>query len=206
MFSREVILRHYSRIKPISCIGVSGSFEGFFTVKFKETTIKKNEFFKGDPILVGVYIENNINITGGNIISVNMEQGTLILTTDKVVEVLTERREYIRRAVSIMANIKIEGSSNTSAFVKDLSYSGARIYTDKRLEVEDMVDLNIYMNSNVLSLDAKVIRTTTSFGRNEYGLQIIHRDRDIMFNAKKGIDKYLDDEAYMIEKHLTAIK
>jgi hypothetical protein len=208
MVGKKIVLRHYSKVKPISCIGVSGTLDGFFTIKLSDSEFKSNEFCKGDPILLGTQSANSIDVSGGNIISVNKKQGLLILSTDKVIESNVERRVYERHSVSILANLKVQGAEGKAevACVKDLSYIGAKIYTKRVLNPDEVVDVDLLMADNVFRLEARVVRTSMCFGRNEVGLQLIHRAKDGIHTTRDYIDNYISHESYLLEKHLLAGK
>lgn len=132
----------------------------------------------------------------------------MIVTTDKVVEILTERREFERHPVSLLANVKAQGVNEPFkvAYVKNLSYSGAYIYTEREMQVEEQLSVDLFMNNNVVRQEAQVVRASVRFGRYEVGVQFRHRDFEDMQTTRDVIDKYVTQEKYLLQKQLETVR
>ena len=199
-----LFMKHYFRVQPLKCIIISGDLNNFFTTKTDEASDFNNHVIKGDPIIFGTIIENNdVKINGGNIISINENDMHLIISPDKSFKI-PEKREYERYPVSILGYIKPqkENQKGYYIYVKDMSYSGIRVYSTAELEVKDNVRIDLYLQDNVLNFDGVVIRKAISYGRNEYGIHFIFTTKESMYSIRSYLDRLVNIEKKLFIKHL----
>lgn len=67
--------------------------------------------------------------------------------------------------------------STTTVWVKDIGCDGLRILTDAKIGVNDDIEIDLYNRNKLLNLECKVVRKSSLYDRNEYGLQILFRDK-----------------------------
>lgn len=197
-------IRHYSQLKPITCSVVSGSTNSFFTVKMVDPVNFEDSIFKGDPILFGSLQENDtVNVSGGNVIAFVEAENNIIITPDKVFDGL-ERRQHERFPVSLCGSLVCHDSGKKRAhvYIKDMSYSGFRIYSDADLNEGTSVDIDVFLHNNMLNISGIIMRKSIFYGRNEYGIQIVFRDKNAIYATQDFLDKLLNSEKELIKKQL----
>jgi hypothetical protein len=201
--SPNLILRHYSRTKPINCDIVSGDVNNFFTAKIKDPIDLDNEIVKGDPVIFGIKVDDDIKITGGSIIAFTDETKNITISPDKSFAVV-ERRQYERFPVSLYGYIKQFETNDRKccAYIKDISYNGFRIYSEAELNPGENIELDINFEHSVFSVNGVVLRKTTCYGRNEYGIQMIFTNKNSIYTIKENIDRLLFSEKEIIMRHL----
>lgn len=162
--------------------------------------------YKGDPIIFGFLLENGtLEFNGGSIIAISENGRDLIIAADKTANTL-ERRQYERFPLSLHARCRANNTMETrDAYIKDLSYSGFRIYTDLDLNTQDTIELDIYDHNNVFNLTGLVIRKTTCYSRNEYGIQIVYTSKSTISTTKDFLDKLQLSEKELIRRYLLSI-
>lgn len=205
----NLVLRHYSKLKPINCTVISGDISKLFTVKFDDNEVREADFIKGDPVLIGVLLgTDNFQITGGSVIAATPNENSYIICSQEA-EALSsdkERREFDRYPISLLADIKLLSSTmREAACIKDISYSGMCIYSTGDFEEEDVIDINIYFSNKVLTFEAVIKRKTKCFGRNEYGVQIVHRDKNAMYAAQNLVATIVQNEKELMYRHLSSM-
>lgn len=206
----NVTLRHYNKLKPINCSVISGDVNKIFTVQVDENENLGAGIIKGDPVLIGMIGESDIvRINGGIVIGAAPENDKYIICSNENINIAKEfeKREYERYPVSIFGDIKtIDLNKRENACIKDISYSGMCIYSTGDFNVNDIVEVTLYLNNNVTRFDGTIIRRGLNFGRNEYGIQIMHRDKIAMDAAKSLIFNLLQSENELINRHLLSSK
>ena len=202
----KLVLKHYNKLKPINCIVISGDTNKLFTVKLDDNESSGVEIIKGDPILIGELNTNeSIRISGGSVVSASPRDEKLIICSNEVVNVPKEldKRGYDRYLVSLLGDIKVIGSNKReTACIKDISYSGMCIYSTGDYSINENLEITIYLSNNVSKFDGTVIRKSTLFGRNEYGIQIIHRDKTSMETTKTQLFTLIQNEKELMYRHL----
>jgi hypothetical protein len=196
-------LRHYSHSKPFTCSFVSGNLENFFTVRIKGPLGVYISIAKGDPVTFGTIENDQANVFGGFILSRN---DTDITISPDMTSFQVERRKNTRHPVSLLGSVKriSERSNGTStAWIKDISYEGIRLCTDCAFEVNDEIAIHIFDQNRVLDLEGSVVRKSTLFGRNEYGVQLIFKYKSSVFSIRYAIDSLVQQERDLILSHLT---
>lgn len=176
----RLIIQHFHSEKPIQSNLLSNTTENFCTVRLVDKL--SLEIKKGDPVILGALnSQSQIKVIGGNVVGLLVDSSNfdnLVITTDKE-DIANEKRQFERFPVSLLGGFKREGLSKIyEASVKDISYSGMRIYSDEDIEVGEEVKLDIYLKDSVKFFVCRIIRKAQYFGRYEYGLTIIHNDRN----------------------------
>ena len=183
---QALIIQHFNSDNPLKVSLVSNSIENFCTVKVidKSSLIIK----KGDPIILGLMNdESQIKILGGNIIGASVDANNInhfIITTDK--EFLSnDKRQFQRYPVSVYGSYKREGLNNIfGASIKDISCNGLRFYSTEDVQVGEIIHLDIIFKDTKEIFTCQVLRKGKYFDRFEYGLSILHKDRNSMSAAE----------------------
>lgn len=199
-----LVIRHYSYLKPIPCTVVSGNTNSFFTVKMLEPANIENSIIKGDPLIFGSLDEkDNVVLHGGNVIAFVEAEGNIVITPDKIFDG-SDRRQYERFPVSLSGNLVYYGDTKkrSHAFLKDMSYSGFRLYSNADLSEGDEVEVDVFLHNNMLNVSAKVVRKSVFYGRHEYGVQVIFRDKGSIYATQDFMDKLRVYEKELIKKQL----
>ncbi len=206
MEKENIVLRHYNKFKPINCKVLSGDVNKLFTVQFTDNENKEAEIVKGDPVLIGILEnEDTILVNGGSVVSATPKEDRYIICSNNVGQISKEidKREFDRYPVSILGDIKlIETNKRVSACIKNISYSGIGIYSSAEFELSDTVGITIYLSNNVTGFDGTIVRKSKSYGRNEYGIQIIHRDKNAMHATQSQISTLIQNERELMHRHL----
>lgn len=202
----KLVLRHYNKIKPINCILISGDTNKLFTVKFDDNDTHEAEIIKGDPVLIGLIKgEDDLQVNGGCVVGATPEDDKYIIVSNKVVQIPKnlDKREFERYPTSILADVKsMETNIRETACIKDISFSGMCIYSTGFYEVNDVVEVTLYFSNNVTKFDGTVMRKTITYGRNEYGIQIIHRDKNAMYATQTQLASLIQSEKELMYRHL----
>ncbi len=202
----NLVLKHYAKLKPVRCTIISGDISKLITIKIDNIKGKDNCFIKGDPVILAMLgCDDELQLYGGRVIAITLNNDNYIIFSKKVITNSAElkRREFLRYPVSLLADVKLRGTSNWSdACIIDISYSGMRIYSKGNFEIGDTLELNMFLSNNILKFEAVVARKTKSFNREEYGIQIINKERSNVFITKNIIYQVLRDETELVYKHL----
>ncbi len=206
MHKTHLVLRHYNKFKPINCTFISGDTSKIFTVKISENENGVAEMLKGDPVLIGILDESEIlMVNGGSVVGANPKEDKYIICSNNVVNIAREleKRQYERYPTSLLGEIKLADSSRREpACIKDFSYSGMCIYSTGDFEVNDVVEISVFLANNVSKYDGTVMRKSKNFGRNEYGIQIVHRDKNAMYSTEAQLAGWVQSEKELIYRHL----
>ncbi len=202
----SLVLRHYNKLKPINCSVISGDINKLFTVKVMENEGAGTGMLKGDPILIGMLKEDDtFTVNGGSIVGANPKEEQYIICSNEVVNMVKEldKRQYQRYPTSLLGDIKLSGSNvREPACIKDFSYSGMCIYSTGDFNEDDVIEISVYLSNNVSKYDGTIIRKAKNFGRNEYGIQIIHRDKNSMYATENQLTNLVENEKELIYRHL----
>ncbi len=202
----SLVLRHYNKLKPISCTVVSGNTDKLFTIELNDNEGKGLDMLKGDPILIGgLNKDDTVYVSGGSVVGVTQQEDKYIICSDEIVYMPKEidKRQNERYPTSLLGEIKLVNSNKRERlYLKNFSYSGMGVYSDGEFEVNDSVEISIYLSNAVLIYDGIVIRRAMSYGRNEYGLRIIHRDKNALYNMQTQLSSIMQSEKELIYKHL----
>ncbi len=206
MQKANIVLRHYNKLKPINCTFVSGDTNKLFTVKINDNENHVAEMLKGDPVLIGMMDEKEtLTVNGGSVVGANPKEDQYIICSNNVINIAKEleKRQYERFPTSLLGEVKLmESSKREGACIKDFSYSGMCIYSSGDFEIDDLVEISVFLSNSVSKYDATVIRKAKNFGRNEYGIQIIHRDKNSMYSTEAQLTNMVQAEKELIYRHL----
>ncbi|QNU67833.1 PilZ domain-containing protein [Ruminiclostridium herbifermentans] len=202
----NLVLKHYAKLKPLSCTVVSGDINKLITIKFDNIKRKDISFVKGDPVILATLgCDGELLLYGGRVIAFTLNNDNYLIFSKRInVDYEDQkRREFYRYPASLLADVRLMGTSNwDDACIIDISYSGMRIYSKGNYEIGSNLEVNIFLTNNILKFEAVVVRKTKSFNRYEYGIQIINKDRSNLYNTKNKIYQLLKDENALIYKHL----
>ncbi|QNU67831.1 PilZ domain-containing protein [Ruminiclostridium herbifermentans] len=206
----DLVLRHYNKIRPINCKVVSGDEDNLFTIEIVDNESKGLEVIKGDPVLIGTLNkDDSLNLAGGSVIGANKQNHKYILCKNEVLNISKEqeKRQYERFPTSLLGEIKYENSSDrASLYIKDFSYLGMGVYSSGDFNIDDKVDISIFLSNNVVTFDGSIVRKKINFGRNEYGIQIIHRDKNSMLSTQAQLNNLVQNERNLIHRQLINAK
>jgi len=205
----SLVLRHYNKFKPISCEVISGDINKLFTVKFIDNENNGTEISKGDPVLIGVLKGEDMEVNGGSVVGTTSQEDKYIICSDDIAKMAKEfdKREFDRYPASILGDIKLMSTSKReSACIKNISYSGMCIFSNGDYEINDVVEITIYFSNNVSKYDGTVVRKAKSYGRNEYGIQIIHRDKNSMESTKNQLFNLVQNERELMHRYILSAK
>ncbi len=202
----NLVLKHYAKLKPVSCTVVSGDINKLITIRFDNIKNKDISFIKGDPVILAMLgYDGELQLYGGRVIAITLNNDNCLIFSKRIKADSTEfkRREFFRYPASLLADVKLTGTSNwEDACIIDISYSGMRIYSKGNYEVGNNLEVSIFLSSNILKFEVEVVRKTKSFNRNEYGIQIINKERSNLYITKNKIYQVLKDEKALIHKYL----
>lgn len=199
-----IALRHFSLDRPVTCSLVSGDLENFFTIRLTGPIGKYMEIYKGDPIIFSLMASDTSDICGGFILS--RKESNITISPDITPSIIAERRKSPRYPVSLLGSIShVNGREcEIPARVKDISQNGIRIYTESEFNVQDHIGIRICAGDIELDIEGAVVRCARLFGRNEYGIQLIHRHKKAEAAVRANIEALVEREKKMIEEALLA--
>ncbi len=202
----NLVLRHYNKFKPINCNYISGDTNKIFTVRIADNETTIDEILKGDPVLIGMLDESeNLFVNGGSVLGANPKEEQFIICSNGVVNLSKEleKRQYERYPTSLLGDIKLTNTNKReTAYIKDFSYAGMCIYATGDYEVKDNIEISVYLSNSVSKYDGTIVRKSKNFGRNEYGISIIHRDKNAMYSTEAQLASFVQSEKELIYKHL----
>lgn len=190
----NITIKHYSSDRPLGGELLSGKVGGFLTAKVDCSVI--NWFRRGDPVVVfelDEKEEDRIKSIGGNIADIDVERTIMIISPDKLY-FDKEKRQYVRYKVSLLGQIRSDANKRDNAQIKDISYAGLGIYSEKDLQINSTLTLDINLNAKVITNDGVVVRKSVAYGKNEYGIQLLHKDKQSIYYTQDCMDKYLDTQ------------
>lgn len=189
-----ITVRHYSLINVFKGV-VLDATDNTATIRLPRECLR-TVFLKGDPLVVAYESEEEkVQITGARIIDVKMEKEQLVLAEDQKNEGI-ELRSHERYPVSLYADFRhngVGGNRKFYALVKDISEYGMLIYTEESLFKGLRLDLDVYLNRDILSLSAEIVRKFEYGSYFGYGLRIRHSGA-VIFNHIKNVVKKAQEE------------
>jgi len=106
----------------------------------------------------------------------------------------SELRLHERKPVSLYADIRKRGKDKKHlATIKDISIFGLKIYTKESFSVNDILEIDMYMQPKVIFLKAVILRKKSHEDFFEYGLRIEY-ERFETLNFIKDYIKGLSEE------------
>ncbi|MCX8129248.1 MAG: PilZ domain-containing protein [Clostridia bacterium] len=193
-----VSIRHYSGINPFKSVVLDAN-EDILLVRLTKDFALMN-FLEGDPIVFGYELEGQIFVYGGNISCINNNESIVELNVDKVEEG-AEKRQYERYPVSLYADMRERVSRKKYlATIKDISYYGIKIYSKSDIELKQELEIDIYMDKNMLFLKATVLRKNMLGKFFEYGMGIHYEDTNSINAMKEYIKRLINEQEEAIRK------
>lgn len=202
----NLVLKHYTKLKPLICTVVSGDIDKLVTVRCNDIEHKDVHFRKGDPVILGTLGNNDeLQLYGGRILATTPLDDNFLICTKKVKAESEEelrRRGFYRYPTSLLADVKVVGANNwEDACIIDISYSGMRIYSGGNFDIGSNIELNIYLNDNILKFDAIIVRKTKTFKRNEYGIQILNQLNHNVYAEQKKIYQIIKNQIDLLYRY-----
>jgi len=151
--------------------------------------LKETLFFPGDHVVINYSNTNELYVMDGSVNHVYDISPLLIDVRINKVEKLKDLRKHERFYVSLMANIRVCGTSKlVFAVVKNMSSGGIKINCSDQLTKEDVLEVEILLDrTNKLVFSGSVVRTNKMSDYFEYGIEI----RGISENNLKCLYHYL---------------
>jgi hypothetical protein len=200
----NAVFIHYSSEKPLNGEIIRGKAGEFITAKVFCSEI--NCFKRGDPVVIG-HLDSTetagVKCFGGNIVDAYKSQSMILISPDKVYHDV-ERRQYTRHKVSLAGYIRSNVNKNEAIWVKDISYAGLGIYSEVDMDVNTMVTIDLFMGGVMFTIEGMIIRKATAYGRKEYGIQLLHRDKQSIYYTQDLINNYLEKEINELKRSLGA--
>lgn len=200
--NESAVFMHYSSEKPLNGEIIRGKIGEFITAKVFCSEI--NCLKRGDPLVIGQldpYEENGVKSFGGNIADTYKNQGMILISPDKLY-VDVEKRQYARHKVSLAGYIRSNVNKNEEIWIKDISYAGLGIYAEKEMDVNCTITVDLFLGGKLYSSDGIIVRKSAAYGRNEYGIQLLHRDKQSIYYTQHCIDTYLESEINSLRRSL----
>lgn len=198
----NAVFIHFSSEKPLIGEIIRGRAGEFITAKVFCSDI--NCLRRGDPLVVGRMDsgeETGVKCFGGNIVDTYKSQSMILVSPDKVYDDV-EKRQYTRHKVSLAGYIRSNVNKNEEMWIKDISYAGLGIYAEKELDVNCTVTIDFFMGGKLFTSEGIIVRKSAAYGRNEYGIQLLHRDKQSIYYTQQCIDSYLEKEVSELRRSL----
>lgn len=200
----NAVFIHYSSEKPLNGEIIRGKAGEFITAKVFCSEI--NCFRRGDPVVIG-HLDSSTTVGvkcfGGNIVDTYKSHNMILISPDKPYNDV-ERRQYPRHRVSLAGYIRSNVNKNEEIWVKDISYAGLGIYSEVDMDVNAMVTVDMFMGGIMYTSEGMIIRKAAAYGRKEYGIQLLHRDKQSIYYTQDLINNYLEKEINELKRSLGA--
>jgi len=193
-----VSVRHYSGIRPFKSI-VNEVKEDAVTLKLTREFTAAG-ISEGDPITVGYALEREISICSCTVVSINSKAGAIGLKIDSA-DTLMDKRILDRFPVSLYAEVRLKDSSKRNTItIKNLSIGGMQISSQNEFTEGQDIEINAFLDKNVVTLKAEIVWKTKNFSRFDYGLKTLYTN----YNTRNYIKLYLqvlrDDEERIVKE------
>jgi len=167
---KVVLVSHYSAVKPFRC-DIIDSTESSITLRLSRQLPILN-FLEGDPAVITIKEQNSVIKIGCNVTSIDSRKNIVVFQIDTI-EPGSELRLHERKPVSLYADIRKRGKDKKHlATIKDISIFGLKIYTKESFSVNDILEIDMYMQPKVIFLKAVILRKKSHEDFFEYGLRI----------------------------------
>lgn len=199
--SNQAVIIHFESKNPILCSIKNNSVDNFFSVELlNEISLNIN---KGDPVVVGMIKNNNIEALGGSVVSINSNNEiikSMIIVADNK-NVPNEKRKHVRIPISLYGVISANNMVVAETCIKEISFSGIRIYTHKELNIEELFDIDLFLLNEIANFKCRIVRKSQRYGKKEYGLKIEHDD-DSTLLVNKFIESIHNHHKMLISSYL----
>lgn len=167
-----VTVRHYSFLNVFKSTILSVEGPVVSLKLTRESSIAC--FMAGDPIVLGCEDCENIRISGGRIAALDIGGEALHVHLD-VLEEDARNRLYERFPVSLYADVRPrEIRKKVFALVKDISFYGMLIFSSENLFRTQKLDIDIYLDREIMSQKGEIVRKFEGPLYYEYGLKLLH--------------------------------
>lgn len=170
--NRKVRLRHYN-ITEYIITEVMEVSEFEFKLGITDRMIYLN-IFPGDH--VSVYFINQMNeecIINGIVDKAQASFPQFILVKTTRIEKYKDERKNRRYAINACCNI-IDENNEWFGIVKNVSYSGFRLFTKTAIEDRKNLTVKLFINENqIIDISAGIVRKKQLLNYNEYGLVVL---------------------------------
>jgi hypothetical protein len=189
---------HYSGINPFKSVVMDINSDAV-KVKLIKGLASMN-FNKGDPAVFGIESRGEVKVFGSDISAINTKEDIVVLNVDKD-QPDSDRRQCERYPVSLYSDLVIRDSRKKHlAIIKDMSYHGMKIYTKEDTDIQQQVELNIYMDKSMMFLKANIMRKVKSADYIEYGLGIVYEDTSSLNTMKEYMKRLQLEQEESIRK------
>lgn len=168
-----VVIRHYTMINIFKSLIMEVGEKSLGIKISKEHS--KACFSVGDPIVLAFPDNANIRISGGRVDSYIRGDGILQVRLD-IHTVKNDLRRYDRTPVSNYADVRMRDTGKKfQVLIKDISFYGLLIFTKEDMKKGQQMDVDVFLDRDIISFDAEVIRRLQGDVHMEYGLKILHK-------------------------------
>ncbi|HEY9060005.1 MAG TPA: PilZ domain-containing protein [Pseudobacteroides sp.] len=165
-----VLISHYSAVKPFRCDIIDASDSSITLRLTKQFSILN--FLEGDPAVIMIKEQNNLINIGCNVTSIDSKANIIKLRIDTI-EPGSEMRLHERKPVSLYADVRQKGKDKKYiAVIKDISAFGIKIYSKESFYVNDILQIDLYMQQKIIFLKAVILRKIPHKDFFEYGMRI----------------------------------
>lgn len=182
-----ITVRHYSMLNVFKS-AIAGFGERTLILNISKE-FANTYFSVGDPIVFAIFGTENLKVFGGRIQGLSSGEETLEVEYD-VQEEGAGNRLYERTPVSHYADIRIKDTGRKyKALVKDISFYGMLLFLNEDLYRGQILDVDIFLDRDVMSLKAEVARKHQGSVHMEYGLKILHKGPVVYNHIKNYVKK-----------------
>lgn len=182
----KVTLSHHSGFHPFTAVMAEMGVNSMVLKLTKEFALYN--FYADDPVVVGLISGDQPYICQCNIVDVHPKNYSLKLNIEYV-GLLRDNEIMKRLPASLYLDIKdSELKKKSTAVAKNINLDGMTVKTKSEFEVTDKVVLDLYLDKNVVSLNAEVISKNGGALSQEYGLAVMFRDP----STRKALKVYME--------------
>lgn len=174
----SVSICHYSTVNPFKC-EIIKTDDDTLTIKLVKQ-FAFLDFLEGDPAVIIIKEREKVYNIGCNIISIKPKENILVLRIDSL-EPEAEQRRHERHPVSLYADVRLKGKDRKYiAIVKDISFFGMKIFCKESFDLDETLQMDLYMQQKIIFIRAIVLRKTAYPHYYEYGLRIEYDNYDTL--------------------------
>ena len=182
-----ITVRHYSLLNVFKSVITEA---GEKSLALKISREHSDAYFSvDDPIVLAFSGSEHFRIFGGRVCGLNSSGETLEVSFDAQEEG-AKNRLYERTPVSHYADIRIKDTGKKcQALVKDISFYGILIFLNEDLYRGQQLDVDVFLDRDIMSFKAEVVRKYQGAVHMEYGLKILHRGPVVYNHIKNYVRK-----------------
>ncbi|HOQ36337.1 MAG TPA: PilZ domain-containing protein [Acetivibrio sp.] len=168
-----VSVRHFSGTKLFKSLVLQSNGDVISVKPIEDITLLNCS--KGDPIVLGCELDNNVYIASCTTLNMDKQQNTLELKIDNY-ETTSNKRLFVRFPVSLYAEARIgESHKKYLAIVKNISFTGMMIHSKDDFPLFQELKFEIRA-AVTIHLKATIVRKVKDTYNYEYGLKINYTD------------------------------